>query len=115
MKTLITTTAAAAIMASVTAVHAQDNDNARYDAITPETELNDTNVKIDDNARYDSVTPDQKLNDTTATVQSNERYKAVTPGTEEDVSRNSGTEFERLNGHSDEHMTRSEYLKETLR
>lgn len=115
MKNLITTAAAAAMMVSVTAVNAQDNDNARYDAVTPETQLNDTNVKIDDNERYDAVTPDQRLNETTATVQSNERYKAVTPGTDEDVSRNYGTEFERLNGRSADHMTRSDYLKETLR
>ncbi|GGA30481.1 hypothetical protein [Neptunicoccus cionae] len=116
MKTLITTTAAAAIMASVTAAHADNKDNERYDAVTPETTLNDTGVQIDDNARYDAVTPDQKLNDTSAKIQNNERYKAVTPGTEdEDVSRNYGTEFERVNGRTQDEMTRSEYLKETLR
>lgn len=115
MKLLISTTAATALMASMAL--AQVADNERYDTITPEATLNDNGMKLDDNARYDSVTPDQKLSDNGTTADSNARYEALTLKKTEpqNVSRNSGTEFENLKNRSGDTMTRSDYLKETLR
>ncbi|MDR6267423.1 MULTISPECIES: hypothetical protein [Rhodobacterales] len=115
MKLLISTTAATALMASM--AMAQVADNQRYDAVTPETTLNDNGMKLDDNARYDSVTPDEKLNDNAMTADSNARYEALTEDKtdRQNVSRNSGTEYENLKSRTGENMTRSEYLRDTLR
>lgn len=67
--------------ATVTAGTTQemDNTNERYDAVTPDKKLQDTDAEVEDNARFDAVTPEATLSGLAGVQADNARYDAVTP------------------------------------